>query len=95
MATFTLPRGCSLFNLGNHKPETVNRLIELIENGVKKKAIKNLLPKPEGEILETFADITESQKYLGFSPKTSLEMGMHYFIDWYKQYFNDKNRGFA
>lgn len=95
ISSLDLERGSFFFNLGNHKPESVNTLIELIEQATGKRAIKNLLPKPEGEIIETYADITASQKYLDFSPKTNLAQGMTQFIAWYQQYYNDKNLSFS
>jgi UDP-glucuronate 4-epimerase len=81
-----LPNGCDIFNLGNNKPESLHTLVELIEKETGKKAKINLLPMPEGEIIETYADIEESKKVLGFYPKTSLAEGIGKFVHWYRQY---------
>lgn len=75
----------SLFNLGSHFPVSLLRFVEIIENALGKKAITNLLPLQPGEVLATFADISESQAELGFYPKTSLEDGIKHFVDWYKK----------
>ncbi len=82
--------GCHLFNIGNNHPESVETLVALIERYTGRKAIKNMLPKPVGEIETTYADITESQNILGFVPQTSLEKGMQHFVDWYQHYCIDK-----
>lgn len=83
VASLDIEEGCHLFNLGNERPESLHTLVELIEKETGKKAIKNLLPCPSGEIVETYADIEESRRVLGFSPKTTLAAGMHHFVNWY------------
>ena len=77
---------CEIFNLGNHRPIELLYLIELLENALGKKAIKDLLPMQTGEVLETYADIEKSQRLLGFTPSISLEEGILRFIDWFKAY---------
>lgn len=71
-----------IFNLGNHQPEETLKLVRLIEEYLKKKAIVELLPMPPGEIPETFADITKAEKMLGFRPEISLETGMGHVLNW-------------
>lgn len=75
----------TLFNLGNHTPVPLLRFVEVIEQALGKKAIKNLLPMQPGEVLATYADIEESTKELGFHPKTSIEEGIPNFVEWYQQ----------
>lgn len=75
----------ALFNLGNHQPEELLYLINLIEKELGKKAQKNFLPMQAGDVLSTYADIKESQEQLGFYPTTSLEEGISHFIKWYKK----------
>ncbi|MBS0629613.1 MAG: NAD-dependent epimerase/dehydratase family protein [Verrucomicrobia bacterium] len=71
-----------IFNLGNNRPEKVEKLVQLIEEHLKKKATIERLPMPPGEIPTTFADIAKAQKMLCFQPKISLETGMKHFLDW-------------
>lgn len=75
-----------IFNLGNHRPIKLLRLIELLEDALGKAAIKQMLPMQPGEVLETFADIEKSAQLLQFQPKVSLEEGIVSFIRWFKQY---------
>lgn len=58
------------FNVGAGKPQSVNRLIELLGGDVIH------LPKRPGEPDCTFADITRIQSLLGWSPKVSFEEGV-------------------
>ena len=75
-----------LYNLGNNNAASVNDLIAAIEAATGKQAARNEVPAPPGEVAETWADISESQRDLGFTPKVSLPEGIHRFADWYRHY---------
>ncbi|MFV0340396.1 MAG: NAD-dependent epimerase/dehydratase family protein [Parachlamydiaceae bacterium] len=75
-----------IFNLGNHAPVTLKRFAEVIENALDTKAKVSLQPLQPGDVLATYADISESAKELGFSPKVSLELGVRNFTAWYKEW---------
>ena len=76
---------CEIFNLGNNQPQTVLSLVAIIEKHLNKKAKIEHLPKPPGDVMITYADISKSQKILGYFPTTSLEEGMQKFIQWYQR----------
>jgi UDP-glucuronate 4-epimerase len=76
-----------LYNIGNHTPLKVTRLIEVIERCTGKQAIRNMLPMQPGEVPATFADVDDLARDVGFAPKTSLEQGMQKFIDWYRDFY--------
>lgn len=86
VAAIDLGAPCEIFNLGNHRPIELSYFIELLENALGKKAIKEMLPMQAGEVIETYADIDKSQKLLGFHPSVPLEEGILRFIDWFKGY---------
>ncbi len=71
------------FNLGNNRPEKLMDMISYLENALGAKAIIDYLPMQKGEVTATWADITKSQKLLGFSPSTSLEDGINQFAKWF------------
>jgi UDP-glucuronate 4-epimerase len=73
----------TLFNLGNNTPMPLQYFLEVIEQSLGKKGVKNLLPMQPGEVLATYADIEESGRELGFHPKTSIEEGIPRFVEWY------------
>ena len=80
-----------IFNLGNHKPELVSTLIELLEKKLGKKARINYLPKRPEEVETTFANITKAKTLLQFEPKTSLDVGLDHFLEWFSStYFSVK-----
>lgn len=83
-AAIDLGAASEIFNLGNHRPISLMYLIELLEDGLKKKAVRNMLPMQPGEVIETYADIEKSRQMLSFQPKVSLEEGLLRFIEWYR-----------
>lgn len=78
-----------IFNLGNHKPVTVNKLIKSIEKHTKKKAIIEYLPMQKGDVRHTYADISMSKKILRYNPKVSLDEGISHFVKWYQSFFGE------
>jgi len=76
-----------IYNIGNNKPVELSHFIEVLELKLKKKAVKNFLPMQDGDVPETFADIDDLTRAVGFKPETPLEAGIGNFVDWYKQYY--------
>ena len=77
-----------LFNVGNNSPVELMRYIEIIEEKLGKKAIKNLLPMQDGDVPEALADVDDLIREINFKPSTSIEAGVGKFIDWYLEYYN-------
>jgi UDP-glucuronate 4-epimerase len=75
-----------IFNLGNHRPEPLLKVIRLLEQELGLKAKKRLLPLQPGDVPATFADIERARTKLGFEPLTPIESGIPRFIQWYKEY---------
>lgn len=91
-AAIDLQAPCEIFNLGNNRPEELMHLIEILEKKLQKIAIKKFLPMQPGETSITYADISKSQKLLGFVPSTSLEQGLEHFINWYRSFISQDER---
>jgi UDP-glucuronate 4-epimerase len=75
-----------IYNLGNHRPEKLLDFIGVLERILGRSAPKELLPLQLGDVPESFADIEESRRDLGFEPKTTIEVGLARFVQWYKWY---------
>ena len=75
-----------IFNIGNGNPIQLMDFIKILESKLGLNAIKEYLPIQKGDVIETFADTTELQKWINFSPKTNIEDGLDEFIKWYKSY---------
>lgn len=76
-----------LYNIGNHQPVELLRFIEILEQNLGKKAVKNLLPLQPGDVPATFADVDSLMRDTGFRPSTPLEDGIAHFVTWYKTYY--------
>tara|TARA_B110000483_G_scaffold242969_1_gene330668 strand:+ start:4585 stop:5595 length:1011 start_codon:yes stop_codon:yes gene_type:complete len=77
-----------IYNLGYGKEIKLLKFIRLIEKNIGKKAKINFLPMQAGDVHRTSADISDTQKDLGYMPKFSVENGVKNFIDWFKTYHN-------
>ncbi len=75
-----------IYNIGNNEPIELIHLIELVENCVGKKARKNFLPMQPGDVLETYADVDDLMRDVGFRPRTPIELGLARFVEWYRAY---------
>ncbi|NDC56591.1 MAG: protein CapI, partial [Alphaproteobacteria bacterium] len=60
--------------------------IAMLEEALGVEAKRELLPMQAGDVPATFADITDSEKDLGFAPKTNLRAGIARFVAWFKAY---------
>ena len=76
----------SVFNIGNNKCEELFTFVSILEEELGREANKILVEESPGEMLRTFADISETQEKLGFQPTTSLKQGLQNFVQWHKEY---------
>ena len=77
-----------IYNIGNNQPVNLIDFIETLEKHLGIKAQKELLPMQPGDVPETYADIDDLMKDTGFKPKTSLDVGLEHFVEWYRSYYN-------
>jgi UDP-glucuronate 4-epimerase len=75
-----------IYNIGNNRPEELMHVVSLLEQGFGRKAEKTLMPMQPGDVLETFADVSDLQRDIGFRPGTRIEDGIAKFVDWYRAY---------
>lgn len=76
-----------IYNIGNHQPTNLLDFIAVLERALGKTAVKNMLPMQPGDVVSTYADVEALQKAVGFSPSTSLEVGVDRFVSWYREYY--------
>lgn len=77
-------KGYQLFNLGESRVITLNRLVETIENTLNKKAILNKLPMQPGDVTTTYADISKAKSEIGYNPQFDFDAGIKEFVKWYQ-----------
>lgn len=74
-----------VINLGESHTITVNRLIELLEDALGKKAIVERQAPQPGDMPRTHADISKARTLLGYQPTTPIEVGIRKFAEWFKR----------
>jgi UDP-glucuronate 4-epimerase len=75
-----------VFNIGNNRPEELMTVVRLFEQALGRTAVKEYLPMQPGDVFETYADIDDLAREIGFRPKTSIEEGIRAFVAWYRDY---------
>jgi len=75
-----------IYNVGNHRPEELMHVVALLEKELGRTAAKEMLPMQPGDVLETFADIGDLMRDMGFRPETSIEDGIRDFVAWYRDH---------
>ncbi|MET4294193.1 UDP-glucuronate 4-epimerase [Bradyrhizobium sp. LB8.2] len=76
-----------VYNVGNHHPEELMHVVGLLEQELGRTAVKELLPMQPGDVLETFADVSDLMRDTGFAPSTPIAHGVRNFVTWYRDYF--------
>jgi UDP-glucuronate 4-epimerase len=77
-----------LYNIGNQRPVELLRYIEILEDCLGRKAIKNLLPLQPGDVPDTLADVEALIRDIGYSPSTPVEEGVKRFVEWYRSHYH-------
>ena len=76
-----------LYNIGNNSPVDLMYFIEILENNLNKKAVKNFLPLQPGDVPATYANVDALVEGIDYSPSTSIEDGIKKFVNWYMSYY--------
>jgi UDP-glucuronate 4-epimerase len=76
-----------IFNIGSSQNTPLLRYIEVLEQCLGKKAQLDMLPLQAGDVPDTFADCSDLENVLGYSPKVNVEEGVANFVRWYREYY--------
>lgn len=76
-----------IYNIGNNKPEKLMYFIETLGETLGKQVKKNYLPMQSGDVLQTYADVTDLFNDFDYKPNTDLKDGLEAFVQWYKEYY--------
>ena len=82
-----------IYNIGNNHPINLLDFVSVLEKIIGKKAKIKFLPMQPGDVIETYADIRELDKVIGYRPKTSIEEGLRKFVEWYEWYSRRQEKG--
>ena len=76
-----------VYNIGNNSPVDLMDYIEALETSLGKTAKKELLPLQPGDVIDTYADVTDLVKDFKYKPSVKIDQGVSKFIEWYKEYY--------
>ncbi|MFL6826032.1 MAG: SDR family NAD(P)-dependent oxidoreductase [Bradyrhizobium sp.] len=76
-----------IYNVGNQRPEELLHVVALLEKELGREAVKDMLPMQPGDVMETYTDIGDLMRDVGFKPQTSIEDGIRDFVAWYRGHY--------
>ena len=74
-------------NIGNNNVVELEKYIEVLEDQLGKKAIRNYMDMQPGDVPATYANVDDLVEDVGFKPNTSIEEGIKKFVEWYRWYY--------
>lgn len=77
-----------VYNIGNSEPVELMDYVQALEKAFGKEAQKEFLPMQAGDVLATYADVSDLIKDIGYQPKTNIYDGIEKFVTWYRDYYN-------
>lgn len=81
------PAPYKIYNIGNNNSVELEHFIDVLEEALGKKAVREYLDLQPGDVPATYADIDDLFRDVGFRPSTSIEDGIERFIAWYRDYY--------
>jgi UDP-glucuronate 4-epimerase len=82
----TSPAPYKIYNIGNNNSVQLGYFIEVIEKNLGMTAQKEYMDLQPGDVPNTFADVDDLIRDVGFKPDTPIEEGVASFIRWYRDY---------
>ena len=76
-----------IYNIGNNQPVELLHFIEVLEKHLGRTAEKHFLPMQAGDVPETYADVDDLIRDVGFRPATPITDGIARFVEWYREYY--------
>lgn len=76
-----------IYNIGNNQPVRLKKFISILEEKIGKKTEKIYMDMQTGDVLRTYADVSDLERDIDFKPNTSIEDGLGKFVEWYRKYY--------
>jgi UDP-glucuronate 4-epimerase len=79
-----------LYNIANNQTVPLMDFIQALERILQKSAKIRFAPIQPGDVKETLADISATQRDFHFQPRTPLKEGLEKFVDWYQGFYDKR-----
>jgi len=76
-----------IYNIGNNNMVELEKYIDLLEKALGVKAKREMLPLQPGDMIDTYANVSNLIRDFNYQPKTPIEEGIPKFIEWYLSYY--------
>ncbi|MEM6931795.1 MAG: NAD-dependent epimerase/dehydratase family protein, partial [Myxococcota bacterium] len=76
--------GFSVVNVGRGEPVDLFTLVAALERALGREARVDRVPLPDGEVVDSWADVTGLVERTGFRPSIGLDDGLRRFVAWYR-----------
>ena len=76
-----------IYNIGNSQPIELMTFIEAVENAAGVEIQKDFQPIQPGDLVATYADVSELKNDIGYRPSTPVNEGMKRTVDWYRSFY--------
>jgi UDP-glucuronate 4-epimerase len=76
-----------IYNIGKNSPVELMDYIAALETALGRKAEMDMLPLQPGDVLDTYADVTDLVEQFDYKPTTPVEQGVANFVAWYRDIF--------
>ena len=75
-----------IYNIGNNVAVKVSDIVGLLEKELGRRAKVELMPMQPGDVAETWAEVDDLMRDVGFRPTTPIEEGVRRFAAWYREF---------
>lgn len=76
-----------IVNIGNSEPVRLLDFVNVIEQLLGKRAIRNYLPMQPGDVAATWADAGLLVELTGYKPAIGIREGVAAFVEWFRDYY--------
>lgn len=76
-----------IYNIGNSDTVELLEFIQAVEAAAGIEINKEFLPIQPGDVVATYADVSDLEEDMGYRPNTSVQEGMRRTIAWYRAFY--------
>jgi UDP-glucuronate 4-epimerase len=76
-----------IFNIGNDQPTELLRYVDVLEDALGVRALRQFEDIQPGDVPATWADVDALREAVGFAPATPVEEGVRRFVAWYREFY--------
>tara|TARA_R100001224_G_C4010771_1_gene146055 strand:- start:113 stop:1165 length:1053 start_codon:yes stop_codon:yes gene_type:complete len=77
-----------IYNIGNSQPVELMTFIEAIEKAAGTEIEKDFQPIQPGDVIATYADVSELEQDFGYRPSTTVVEGVERTVAWFRKFYN-------